>query len=174
MGTQKKEIFCRIERCLACKSCEVACALEHSESKNIIEAIQEQPLPIKRVRVLSTDQKGSLTRLRTMALQCRQCTDPACVDVCIAGGVIKNPETGTVQFDTEKCVACWSCTMVCQFGAVVRVPGSGFAVNCDRCEHREIPACVEACPTGAMVFCTLDEFMELTGKTLPDNEKSDK
>ncbi len=33
-----------------------------------------------------------------------------------------------------------------------------MAVKCDLCPDRPIPACVEACPTGAIVFMEGDEF----------------
>ena len=34
-----------IEKCLACKSCELACALVHSKSKVLEEAVTELPRP---------------------------------------------------------------------------------------------------------------------------------
>ena len=154
-----KEIYCRIERCLSCKTCEIACAVEHSASKDLDSAVLEIPLPVHRVRVLKIDEQGSgYTRLRSLALQCRQCLEPACAAACIAGGIVKDEITGVVNFNHEKCVGCWSCTMVCPFGAIVRVSGAKKAVKCDHCDDREIPACVEACPTKSLVFCEPIEF----------------
>jgi len=156
-----KEIFCNIDRCLACKSCEIACAIAHSQSGELIKALQEVPSPNHHVTVLKVDDKGGKVRLRSVALQCRQCSEPACVDACIAGGIVKDEITGIVRFDRDRCVGCWSCTMVCPFGAVIREQDSKIAVKCDRCEDREQPACVEACPTGALVFCEPEEFEAL-------------
>lgn len=153
-----KEIFCRIDRCLGCRSCEIACAVEHSQSKNLISAVQESPAPLHRVRALIVDEKGGYVRLRSIALQCRHCHEPACAQACIAGGIVRDEISGAVKFDREKCVACWSCTMVCPFGAIVRVSGQSCAVKCDLCPDREIPACVQACPTTALVFCEAEEF----------------
>ena len=120
-----------------------------------------------RVRVHCVDERGQLVRIRSLALQCRHCEEPACVDVCIAGGVIKDEETGIVRFDKDKCVGCWSCTMVCPFGAIIRVSRVGFAQKCDRCTERELPACVEACPTKALVFCEIEEFEALCSEKIP-------
>ena len=84
------------------------------------------------------------------------------MDACIAGGVMKDPETGVVHFDQDRCVGCWSCTMICPYGAVVRVSDGKYAMKCDRCPDRDVPACVEACPTGALVFCESEELSFLS------------
>ena len=39
------------EKCLGCKSCEIACAVEHSASKDLYRALEEKPLPAARVQV---------------------------------------------------------------------------------------------------------------------------
>jgi carbon-monoxide dehydrogenase iron sulfur subunit len=39
-----------------------------------------------------------------------------------------------------------------------------MAVKCDRCKDRDLPACVQACPTGALVYATQREFMEMMRK----------
>jgi carbon-monoxide dehydrogenase iron sulfur subunit len=146
-------IVCRVDRCLSCRSCELACALAHSRSADLIGALQDVPVPLTRVRVLSLGREGVLTRHRTIALQCRHCAEPLCVEVCIAGGVTKDEAAGLVHFNEERCVGCWSCTMVCPFGAVVRARDRLLALHCDLCGEREILACVEACPTRALVLC---------------------
>ena len=47
-----KSILVDAERCLACKSCEIACALNRSSlSKQLPEAMYETPSPLSRVRV---------------------------------------------------------------------------------------------------------------------------
>ena len=156
-----KEIFCRIERCIGCRSCELACAVEHSQSKELGAAAQEEPRPAHRISVQAVDEKGGKVRLRSVALQCRQCAEPACAAACIAGGIVKDEETGVVRFNPDRCVGCWSCTMVCPHGAIIRMTDRGLAVKCDRCPDREVPACVDACPTRALMFCTPEEFEAL-------------
>ena len=156
-----KEIFCRIERCLGCRSCEIACAVVHSQSVELVSALQEEPLSSPRVHVLGLDEGDGIVRLRSVALQCRQCDEPACAEACIAGGVVKDEETGVVKFDGGKCVGCWSCVMVCPYGAIVRRSQAGCAVKCDLCIDREGPACVAACPTKALVFCEPEEFQAM-------------
>lgn len=153
-----KQIVCRIEKCLGCRSCELACAVEHSQSKRLVEAMHEPMFPTPRIRVELIDEKGTTHRYRTLALQCRHCENAFCVQACISGGIYRDERTGDVQINPEKCVACWSCIMVCPFGAIVRHEGLHRAIKCDHCPDREMPACVDACPTNALVYCERDEI----------------
>ncbi len=49
-----KQILARSEHCLGCKSCELACAVAHSTSKTLFEAIKELKPPQKRIFVESS------------------------------------------------------------------------------------------------------------------------
>ena len=141
-----KRIFCEIERCLACRSCELACAAAHS-------------VPRPRIRVEAIDEKGSFHRVRAIAIQCRHCEDPACAWACISGGIRKDRETGYITFSLEQCVGCWSCIMVCPVGAITRNEEMHQALKCDRCPDLELPACISACPTSALILSE-DAVME--------------
>jgi carbon-monoxide dehydrogenase iron sulfur subunit len=87
-------------------------------------------------------------------LICRQCEDPPCVDACMTGTLVKDPETGVVKMEQERCVGCWTCVMVCPYDAIFRDEERKVAIKCDLCPDKEIPACVDACPTEALVFTT--------------------
>jgi carbon-monoxide dehydrogenase iron sulfur subunit len=139
--TEVKTIVINVDKCLACKSCEIACAVEHSKSKNLIEALREDPPPISRISVREVNHK-------CVAIMCHQCEDAPCINACIAGGMHK--EDGIVVADPERCVGCWSCIMVCPYGSVIQDERNRIALKCDLCKGRKIPACVEACPTGAL------------------------
>ena len=145
-----KEVFVNMERCLGCKSCELACAVEHSRSKSLFVALSEIPLPKKRVFVEYGDGKK-------VPLQCRHCREAPCVDACMSGALKWDSQTNLVTHDREKCVGCWMCIMVCPFGVIGREKDSKVALKCDRCYGRDEPACVEACPTGALLYATLEE-----------------
>ncbi len=135
-----KKVFAYEPLCLNCRLCEVACKTAHSKSKNIIKAYRfENPQPFARVRVMGDNADS-------VAVQCRHCDDPLCVQGCITGAMQKGAD-GFVLCDTERCIGCMTCVAMCPFGAV-RV--ETVALKCDGCTDRPIPACVEACPNRAL------------------------
>lgn len=140
-----KEILLDYEKCNGCLTCAQACAAEHSESKTIVGAMLEGV--ISRIFVQPVD--GA-----PFPILCRHCSQPACVDACMAGAMQKDPATGIVTNEghAETCAGCWMCIMACPYGAVARDPKSDTAVKCDRCPGRDLPACVAACPNNAL-FC---------------------
>jgi carbon-monoxide dehydrogenase iron sulfur subunit len=68
----------------------------------------------------------------------------------------RDPVTGTVSVNEDRCQGCFMCAMVCSFGAISAHPTLRVAVKCDRCPERveagREPACVESCPTHALQF----------------------
>jgi carbon-monoxide dehydrogenase iron sulfur subunit len=146
-----RKIFAISRLCTGCRTCEIACAVAHSKSGTVYEAITEVPLPRYRIDV----QFGGDTIL---PLNCRQCQEPDCLFACKAGAVSRDIKNGQVNVDLEKCVGCWMCVMVCPFGAVIPDEDRGKAAKCDLCEGcADGPACVPACPTGALVYGTMDD-----------------
>lgn len=149
-----KKIYCNIKKCLGCGSCEIACAVEHSKSKELNSAISESPLPIKRRKAEFVEDGVSVSS------GCQHCDNAACVTACMSGAMYKEAKTGLTQHDRDKCVGCWMCIMSCPFGAITREKQEKQVVKCDLCPDRDKPACVEACPTRALSLGALKEFKE--------------
>ncbi len=160
-----KQILTRSEHCLGCKSCELACAVAHSASKTLYEAINELKPPQKRVFVESS---GGLN----FPLQCRQCLDAPCVHACMSGAMQFDRTTGLIQVDEPKCVGCMMCVMVCPFGVIAEVSSTHRVAKCDRCQDLDYnPACVAACPTKAIEFVEVQEFAASGRQTFLDQMK---
>jgi nitrite reductase (NADH) large subunit len=130
------------DHCLACRSCELACSVAHSESGVLESALAEEFPPRRRV-VLASGSDG------VEALRCEQCLEPLCAFACKSGALRRDPATGRVTLDDACCVACYMCLTVCPFG-IRPDPARDRVVRCDVCFGRATPACVEACPTGAL------------------------
>ncbi len=146
-------IFIEPEKCLACRSCEIQCAVSHSRTKIFFQALEEESIPLPRIKV---EEIGKLTWPKI----CRHCKDAPCVEACPTHALEKE-NTGPVIIKNELCDSCKKCISACPFG-IINWDGKGQGIiKCDLCIERlqkdEIPACVEACPTGALQFIPWEE-----------------
>jgi molybdopterin-containing oxidoreductase family iron-sulfur binding subunit len=115
-----------------------------------------------------------------MGTQCFQCADPPCVKVCPVGATWQEPD-GITVIDYDWCIGCRYCMAACPYWARRfnwaepevpvaevnpnqhylgnRARRKGVVEKCTFCIHRarvgRLPACAEACPTGARVFGNL-------------------
>lgn len=168
--------------CIGCRKCAEAC---HKENNH------DRPSQNSYIRVLEMEQ-GSLDMERGdttydhpvpapgkfyMPVQCQQCDNPPCVNVCPVEATWKEPD-GIVVVDYNWCIGCRYCEAACPYHArrfnwkkpeipaeeinpiqaylSNRIRPQGVVEKCHFCLHRtrqgRLPACLEACPTGARVF----------------------
>lgn len=163
------------DKCIGCRTCEVACVLAHKEGKQEGVALSAENFH-PRLRLVK-----NLTL--TAPVQCRQCENAPCVNVCPTGALVY--DRNTVQIRQERCIGCQSCVIACPFGAMamvdapVRQPELGplqvkktvsVAQKCDLCIDKETgPACVAVCPTHALHLVDMED---IDNKTRRKREKS--
>lgn len=151
-----KAIVVNQERCLGCRSCMIACAMAHTEVESLAEALQSDERPQPRVHVEPLEEGA-------MPLQCRHCEDAPCVAACPTGAIHRYSEDGPVVLDTDRCIGCRFCVLVCPFGVIELSRGGSAMIKCDQCIERteagEEPACVAACPTRALKFVEIDSWL---------------
>lgn len=154
-------VFIDGERCIGCRHCEMACAIEHSSAKDLFSMLTEEPRSRPRVVVkLGID-------LLTFPIKCQHCDPAPCMEVCPTGAMYRDEKTGSVLLNHSKCISCGMCAMVCPHDAIEYriVPGktTTVAFKCDGCVGRRAegkePACVEACVTGALLFGDINQVV---------------
>lgn|GEM_PF-2040476 len=82
---------------------------------------------------------------------CRHCNSKyaACKTVCPNNALLENKQ-GVLVISRSRCDGCGKCAEACSSKAISLVDGK--AVKCDLCAGREEPACVRACPHGALML----------------------
>lgn len=178
-----RTVFVNPERCIGCRQCAFACAVEHSRSRDAFLAVLEDPPPRSRIHVEPGRTLGS-----AFPNKCRHCTPAPCQQVCPTAAMHRDGGGDLVLVAERKCIACATCAMVCPFdvitfhAAALEGGARAVATKCDGCVSRlgsgEPPACVEACKTGALVFGELNDLIRAgrlrsTGAALASAERAE-
>jgi carbon-monoxide dehydrogenase iron sulfur subunit len=147
-----KVIGVHTDRCTGCKTCELYCAVERgSHGKTLLKAAQESPPPRPRIKVEDSNEVP-------LPLQCRQCVEAPCLNACPSGALVRDTKSGMVVVREDRCIACWTCLILCPFGVISPWPERKFALKCDRCAFMEHPVCVDVCPTRALELADKDRI----------------
>ena len=94
--------------------------------------------------------------VQTVTAACHHCLDPACLAGCPVDAYEKDPRTGIVRHLDDQCIGCRYCTLTCPYEVPQFDVVRGIVRKCDLCHQRlavgEAPACVQACPSGAITI----------------------
>jgi formate dehydrogenase beta subunit len=162
-----------VSKCTGCRSCQLACK-------------QWNQQPAKQTKNYGTYQNPpdlqsntwTLIRFQEIADKdsvkwlfrkdgCMHCTDAACVKACPSGALYYT-EYGTVGINHERCIGCKECVSACPFDIPRYDQATDKVYKCDLCLTRIQaalePACVKACPTGALKFGDKASMLKLAYK----------
>ncbi|MBW2066252.1 MAG: 4Fe-4S dicluster domain-containing protein [Deltaproteobacteria bacterium] len=156
-----------IGRCIGCKRCMSACKRWNNLKIKRDELITDRELDLNAnnwvVVNLLIDSKNRAAKTY-IHWACQHCVRPACVGVCPVRAITKL-SSGPVVIDESKCIGCRYCFQACPF----KVPRFDFEKRvtrkCHLCYNRipllnyMKPACVAACPVGALHFDYKDEII---------------
>lgn len=146
-------ILIDVTRCTACEKCVAACV---ARNEGDIWTAEHDRATIK--DGLSAHRLSTVIKVddgRFAKKSCMHCLEPSCVSACLVGGLTRTPD-GPVIYDKDKCIGCRYCMLACPFHIPryewdKTIP---FVAKCDMCLDRLTqnlpPACVEACPNGAL------------------------
>ena len=132
--------------CIGCKCCVVACNEQNGNPASInwrrVGEIEGGWFPAASKSYLS--------------MGCNHCLEPTCLEGCPVDAYTKDPITGIVRHSADACIGCQYCTWNCSYGVPQYNPERGVVGKCDMCHGRlslgQAPACVSACPEGALAI----------------------
>ncbi|MGN0824729.1 MAG: 4Fe-4S dicluster domain-containing protein [Candidatus Coproplasma sp.] len=144
-----KRIYVNEQWCLGCHLCEYECMYANSGLDEMFKLKGKAGKEILPRIYVEGDEKSPIH----FAVNCRHCSGTACVNGCIAGALTKNDD-GMVVIDKDKCVGCFTCVLLCPFGAIMPAADGKVAQKCMLCTDniKGEPNCVKYCPNNAIVY----------------------
>ena len=182
--TQRLAIVVDSKNCVGCTACAMACKMENNLPDNMwwnrifTDGGEEQGTPSGTYPKMG---EAPTLQMDVLPMACQHCENPACTRVCPVGATYKDPETGVVRQDYDKCIGCRMCMAACPYTGVRSFNWEepayalDFAVGdaavpkhqkhtvekCTMCWHRLAkglqPACVEVCPSRVRYFGDLND-----------------
>ncbi|MCL2408821.1 MAG: nitrate reductase [Oscillospiraceae bacterium] len=142
-----KRIFIDADKCIGCKNCLVACMQAHKPGTVSVFGLDFIDPALESRNKILLDSRG-----KCIPLFCRHCDKPGCATACMSGAMVKEPETGYVRYDSDRCAQCFMCVMNCPYGVLKPDRETGtYVVKCDFCaDHNSEPSCVKMCPVKAI------------------------
>jgi len=171
-----KAILYDATMCTACRGCQVACKQwnENEGANTVNRGSYENPPDLSPETWLKIEfrevERGDKFNWFFTRRACMHCTDAACVKVCPTGA-LRHHESGFVTYDKDLCSGCGYCADFCPFDVprsernlltgIAKMDKCTFCTTpgLDRIAVGYEPACVKACPTGALSYGDRDELV---------------
>lgn len=172
-----------VSSCIGCKACQVACMqwndLRDTVGNNV--GVYDNPADLSaeswtvmRFSEVETKSLNEEMKLEWLIRKdgCMHCDDPGCLKACPAPGAIVKYTNGIVDFIEENCIGCGNCVTGCPFDVPRISKKDSKAYKCTLCSDRVSvglePACVKACPTGAIHFGSKEDMLEYGSERIAD------
>ncbi len=167
-----------VSTCIGCKACQVAC-MEWNDVRDEVgtcHGVYDNPIDLTEnswtvMRYAEVEQNNKLEWLIRKD-GCMHCSDPGCLKSCPAPGAIIQYNNGIVDFHQENCIGCGYCITGCPFNIPRLSKKDSKAYKCTLCSDRvavnQAPACVKACPTGAIQFGGKTQMKDYAAKRIAD------
>ena len=151
-----------VARCIGCYNCFITCKDEHCGNDHLPYAAAQPMTGHTWMRVVETE-RGRFPKLKVdyTAIPCMHCDDPPCVAAARDGAAYLRDD-GIVLIDPAKAAGQHELVRSCPYRVIYWNEEAQVPQKCTLCAHLldagwKEPRCVEACPTGALVFGDLDD-----------------
>jgi tetrathionate reductase subunit B len=148
-----------LARCTGCEACTLTCAQENGTD----------PATPRMLVAIHEIARDGAPRIALLPRLCQHCATAPCIAACPVGASRRRRD-GIVRVDAAACIGCGDCVRACPYDARALDARSGVADSCDFCAHRVdaglLPACVEMCPGGALVFGDLNDPVSAANRRL--------
>lgn len=152
-----------VTKCSGCHNCFLACRDEYSgndyEGYSVAQPVDapQSWMQVKEVE-RGTFPKPKLDYIPT---PCQHCAEMPCARPALDGAVYRR-EDGVVMIDPVKAKGQKQIVNACPYRVIFWNEELQVPQKCTMCAHmldagEKVPRCVEACPTGALVFGDLDD-----------------
>jgi Fe-S-cluster-containing dehydrogenase component len=89
----------------------------------------------------------------TFSLLCRRCRQASCLLACPFQALERSDDGTVIRRHNLRCVACTLCAQACPFGTIYTELLPFYVTACEPClDEDRAPACVAACPHGALAY----------------------
>lgn len=179
-------------RCFGCHTCEATCKVANN---NPIEVAFNKVHTIGGESVdTASGHYPDDVHMSFLPVGCQHCANPACLPACPTAATQKDPETGIVYVESDRCIGCGSCIIACPYEGVrtllpkeptyyldvvvgeVDAPKhvGGTVEKCTFCHNLisrgEPPACMQMCPGRARYWGDLDDPSSEVAKLVAERE----
>jgi Fe-S-cluster-containing dehydrogenase component len=151
-----------VSKCNGCYNCFLACKDEYC-GNDFTPYSLSQPGTGHAWMKLMEKERGQFPHVKVAytAIPCLQCEDGACLKAT-SEGVVYRREDGIILIDPAKAKDQKQLVSACPYRRIYWNEEKGISQKCTFCAHLldqgwKEPRCVEACPTGALVFGDLED-----------------
>jgi Fe-S-cluster-containing dehydrogenase component len=156
-----------VTKCNGCYNCFIACKDEHCGIDHLPHSAAQPMTGHSWMKVIEKE-RGRYPKVKVdyIAIPCMQCENPSCA--APDPSAVHKREDGIVIVDPEKAAGNRDVVSHCPYRAIYWNDDKKIGQKCTFCAHLldagwKEPRCVEACPTGTLIFGDLDD---------PDSEVS--